>query len=47
VDKVAQGQVFLKSMYVPPANIIPHTLHPHSFIYHQCYMILARNGIIK
>jgi len=48
IEKVAMGQVFLLILKLYPASY--HSInspYPHSFTWHQCYIILAVDSVVK
>lgn len=48
MDKVALGQIFLLVLKLYPASYHSISyLYPHSFIWHQCYKILAVDIVVK
>jgi len=48
VHKVALGQIFIPpGTLILPVSIIPPMLYMHSHTYHQCYITLAYDSIIK
>ena len=47
VNKVALEHVFLEVLWFSALEIILLTLHVHTVIYDQCYIILATDSIVK
>jgi hypothetical protein len=41
------GDSFFQVLGISPVSIIPLVLHTYSFIYHQCYIILAIGSIVE
>jgi hypothetical protein len=46
-DEIAVGQVFLWVLLFSPVSIIPPIPHTPSFIYHQRYITLRVNSVVK
>lgn len=46
-EKVAPGQIFIPTIQLVPANILPPVLHTHSFIYHRRYTTLTVVGVFN